>query len=82
MTLDQPDPLVASLAALPQSVPVEGHDARVRARCHAALAALPGRTRASRSRTQRTVDAVLAVAASLYGVTTIIEALRIARRLF
>lgn len=78
MTPDQPDPLLASLAGLPRALPAEAHDVRVRARCHAALAASRGRARAPRSGTQRAIDAGLAIAASLYGLATIVEALRIA----
>jgi hypothetical protein len=81
MTPDQPDPLLASLAALSGSTPAAEHDVRVRARCHAILAASAGREPAPRTRTQRAVDAGLAIAASLYGLMTIVEALRIARLL-
>jgi hypothetical protein len=81
MTPEQPDPLLASLAALSRPTPAKEREVRVRTRCHAILAASPGRARAPRSRTQHAVDAGLAIAASLYGVMTIVEAVRIARLL-
>ena len=37
MTLDQPDPLLAALADLPTRTPDTEPDARIRARCHAAM---------------------------------------------
>lgn len=81
MTPEPRDPLLASLSELTGPLPAAACDSRVRARCHAILAASPGRGRAPRSRTQHAVDAGLAIAASLYGVMTIVEALRIARLL-
>jgi hypothetical protein len=78
MTPGRSDPLLASLAELPAAAPADGHTRRVRARCHATLTASPQGSGAPRSRAQRAADAGFAIAAGLYGVATLVEALRIA----
>ena len=83
MTADRPDPLLATLAELTAPATMPSRDARVRARCHAALAARgqPCAPRPVRTRGRRLVDGALAIAVAVYGLITVAEALRLISRL-
>ena len=74
MTNESRDPVLEPLADLARPAPAAAHSTRVRARCHAALAA---RTRTGRS-WQRLVDRLLPLTAVLYAVVVVVQALRMA----
>lgn len=76
MKPESPDPVLAALSDLAAPPPREARDALVRARCHAAMAAARRPTPFS-GLAWWTIDRLLPVAAALYGVTIVVEALRI-----
>ena len=57
--------------------PRHARDARVRARCHAAMTATVRQPKPPARAAWRALDLLLPVAAALYGVTIVVEALRI-----
>ena len=74
MTPEHPDPLLASLAELAGPMPAAARDARVRARCHAAM---NGRRPSPLARTvRRAIDGLLPVAVGVYAAVTLAEGLR------
>jgi hypothetical protein len=76
MTPEQPDPLLASLAELTGPLPAAARDARVRARCHAAMTTA-GRRPSPLARTaRRAIDGLWPVAVLVYAVVTLAEGLR------
>jgi hypothetical protein len=75
MTIESPDPLLASLAELAGPMPAAARDARIRARCHAAMTVSAPRER--RTWPGRLVDAGLAAGVALYAVSTALEVLRV-----
>lgn len=74
------DPLLAAMRHLPGAGPGVARDARIRARCYAALAAR--RSEASRSRTRWAVaaDLLLAAGAGVYATAVAVEAIRLVWR--
>lgn len=68
------DPLLRMLANLPQAEPDRARAARVRMRCHAALAR-GQRRRARRSRGPRRTDALLSALGAAYLIETVRQAL-------
>jgi len=90
MTLDQPDPLLAALADLTRPTPDAERDARIRARCHAAMSRRdprPSRSwprvplpwpRVFRSASASIGDTLLAAAVAVYGVVIVAKAFKAA----
>ena len=76
MTPEHTDPLLASLTELAGPLPDAARDARVRARCHAALTSAAGRPR-PRTRAARAIDRLLPVAVVVYAAVTLAEGLRV-----
>jgi len=78
----EPDPLLGVLAGLSAPRPAAARDARIQARCHAAMTrrglSWPRVFRPAAPGTA--VDALLAAAAGLYGVVLAAEALKAALR--
>ena len=80
MTHDyEPDPLLLSLARLPATAPAAGRDARIRARCHRALA----RRHAARTRERRATilaraaDVALTAVLCGYAAIALVQAFRL-----
>ena len=76
MTPESPDPVLAALSDLAVPAPREARDARVRARCHAAMTAAARSTPRTR-RAWRVFDRLLPVAALVYAIAVVAEAIRI-----
>ncbi len=88
MTLEEPDPLLAALADLPTRLPDAAPDARIRARCHAAMSRRDPRPsqswprvplswpRVFRPASASIVDALLAAAVGVYGVVIVAQAFK------
>ena len=77
MTPEHADPLLAALAELPGPGTSPVRDLRVRARCHAALTSRAAAGPGGRELWARVLDALLPVAAVLYGIATLAEVVRI-----
>jgi hypothetical protein len=77
MRPESPDPVLAALSDLAAPAPREARDALVRARCHAAMTATVRQPKRLARAAGRAFDLLLPVAAALYGVTIVVEALRI-----
>jgi len=71
---EKPDDLMDALSALPSLTPAAARDARVRARCHAALT----RREPPSSRVRPFVHALAAAAIGVYGIVVVAKALRLA----
>ena len=89
MTLEQPDPLLAALADLTTHTPDAERDARIRARCHAAMSRRDPRPSRSWPRVplpwprvfrsaSASIDALLAAAVGVYGVVIVAAAFKAA----
>ena len=76
MTPESPDPVLAALSDLSVPAPREARDALVRARCHAAMTAAARDTLPTR-RARRVFDRLLPVAALVYAIAVVAEAIRI-----
>jgi len=68
---ERPDDLLRALGRLPTRTPRASRADGTRARCHAAIA------QQGRRRSVRIVDAVLGLAAALYGVAVVAEGFRV-----
>ncbi len=76
------DTLLLSLACLPSASPSAERDARIRNRCHAALARQQiARARTSRSKAvvARVVDVALTAVLCAYAAVALLQAFRLAR---
>jgi hypothetical protein len=69
---------LSALANLPAPAPDVTRDARIRARCHAALTARARRPQAAVPPARRVMDQALAAAVVVYGVVVLVEGLRAA----
>ena len=82
MTSDENwDPIMGMLVHLRPPVPTMARDNHVRSRCHAAMARRAGqRARSAQRRTTlaRATDAVVAASMSLYVISALVEAVRLA----
>lgn len=76
MTPESQDGVLAALADLAPPAPRAAHDALVRARCHAAMTAAARPRPLSRS-AGRVFDGLLPVAALVYAIAVVAEAIRI-----
>ena len=76
MTSESPDPVLAALSELAGPAPREARDALVRARCHTVLTATARDARRTR-RARRVFDRLLPVAALVYAIAVVAEAIRI-----
>ena len=76
MTRESPDPMLTALSELEAPAPREARAALVRARCHAAMAAAR-QPKPPSGVAWWAIEHALPVAAALYGVTIVVEALRI-----
>jgi hypothetical protein len=76
MTPEHTDPLLASLADVSGPTPTAAHGARVRARCHAAMASAGRRPSPSARAARRALDGLLPAAVAVYAVVTLAEGLR------
>ena len=71
------DPVLLALSELATPAPRHARDAMVRARCHSAMTATVRQPMPHARAAGRALDLLLPVAAALYGVTIVVEALRI-----
>ena len=77
MTNPPRDAMLQMLASLSASAPTARHDARVRARCHAALRSRPAIERLPwATAAARAADRLLPVAVLVYAIVTVAEAIR------
>ena len=77
MRIESPDPVLAALGELAAPPSREARDALVRNRCHAAMTETVRQPAPQARAAWRAFDLLLPVAAALYGVTIVVEALRI-----
>jgi hypothetical protein len=73
MTPEHPDPLLAALTELTGPRPAAALDARVRARCHAAMRSAAGQPPAR----TRAIDQLLPLVLAVYASAVVLEALRV-----
>jgi hypothetical protein len=71
------DPVLQALSELATPAPRHARDAMVRARCHAAMTVTARQPKPPARAAWRALDLLLPMAAALYGVTILVEALRI-----
>ena len=77
MTPEHPDPLLASLTELAGPVPAAARDARVRARCHAAMQSAAARRHPRTPAALRAIDRLLPLAIAVYASAVVLEVLRV-----